>query len=441
MEGFLHAVSSVTIILLLTATGYFCAARGWMAPQAKAFIGKFTLSVAIPCMSVYGLTNNLTRDLLVQSGSFLLVPLLGTVVITILSLLVGRLLKLPRKKLGVFMMMCSVSNAIFVGLAMCTELFGDTCTPYVMLYYLVNTSFVQLLFLSLVRWSGESRGFDLKMLQKFLTTPAVIAVFVGLALVWFEVRLPSLVMSYCRYMNNLVTPLALLLTGYIIHDIGLKNVRLDRDLGIAMIFRFLLAPALSVALCRAFGVTGLAHDVLIVETAMPVVTQTVVAAAEYGAALDLRLCDGLRGIAPHEADTLVMAGMGGETIIQILTDSPWPRTSGCTLLLQPQTKVELLRRWLSENGYACRDERLVWDKGKLYVVLQMAAGEAFTPEEARLYAGFCLENDPLYGDYLDAQLRRLRRRLEGLHRSREDADCGTLPELIAALEKKKEALS
>lgn len=179
MEGFLHAVSSVTIILLLTATGYLCAERGWMGPQAKAFIGKFTLSVAIPCMSVYGLTNNLTRDLLVQSGSFLLVPLLGTVVITILSLLVGRLLKLPRKKLGVFMMMCSVSNAIFVGLAMCTELFGDTCTPYVMLYYLVNTSFVQLLFLSLVRWSGESRGFDLKMLQKFLTTPAVIAVFVG----------------------------------------------------------------------------------------------------------------------------------------------------------------------------------------------------------------------------------------------------------------------
>ena len=32
MEGFLHAVSSVTIILLLTVTGYFCAARGWMGP-------------------------------------------------------------------------------------------------------------------------------------------------------------------------------------------------------------------------------------------------------------------------------------------------------------------------------------------------------------------------------------------------------------------------
>ena len=61
MESFLHAVTSVTIILLLTATGYFCAVRGWMSPQAKRFISRFTMSVAVPCMCVYGLTNNLTR--------------------------------------------------------------------------------------------------------------------------------------------------------------------------------------------------------------------------------------------------------------------------------------------------------------------------------------------------------------------------------------------
>ena len=125
MEGFLHAVSSVTIILLLTATGYFCAARGWMGPDAKRFISKFTMSVAIPCMCVYGLTKNLTRELLALSPGFLLVPFLSTLGAFLLSLLAGKLLKLPRRKLGVFMMMCSVSNAIFIGLPMCTELFGD----------------------------------------------------------------------------------------------------------------------------------------------------------------------------------------------------------------------------------------------------------------------------------------------------------------------------
>ena len=154
----------------------------------------------------------------------------------------------------------------------------------------------------------------------------------------------------------------------------------------------------------------------------------------------LRLCPGLSAIRPEEGDTIAIAGMGGENIAMILSAAPWTADGQHTLLLQPQTKVELLRRWLSENGYACRDERLVWDKGKLYVVLQMTAGEPFTPDEARLYGGLHLEGDPLYGDYLDAQLHRLRRRLDGLGHSREGADCGTLPQLIAALEKKKEAL-
>ena len=283
MESFLHAVASVTIILLLTATGYFCAAMGWMSPQAKRFISKFTMSVAIPCMCVYGLTNNLTHELLAGSLGFLLVPLLSTVGAFLLSLLVGRLLKLPRKRLGVFMMMCSVSNAIFIGLPMCTELFGEACTPYVMLYYLVNTSFVQLVGLSLVRWAGEGGGFDKRMIKKFLTTPAVIGVLVSFVLVFTGIRLPSLVMSYCKYMNNLVTPLALLLTGYIIYEIGLKNLKLDRDLAIMLLFRFLLVPGVSFALCELFGVAGLGRSVLLVERAMPVVTQTVVAAADYGA--------------------------------------------------------------------------------------------------------------------------------------------------------------
>ena len=283
MGTFLHAVASVTLILLLTATGYFCARMGWMSPQVKRFLSKFTMSVAIPCMCVYGLTKNLTREMLALSPGFLLVPFLSTLGAFLLSLLAGRLLKLPRRKLGVFMMMCAVSNAIFIGLPMCTELFGEICTPYVMLYYLVNTSFVQLVGLPLVRWSGDGGGFDRRMLKKFLTTPAVIGVLLSFVLVFTGVSLPPLVMSYCKYMNNLVTPLALLLTGYIIYEIGLKNLRLDRDLAIVMIFRFLLVPASSFALCALLGIEGLARSVLLVETAMPVVTQTVVAAADYGA--------------------------------------------------------------------------------------------------------------------------------------------------------------
>ena len=55
-------------------------------------------------------------------------------------------------------------------------------------------------------------------------------------------------MSYAKYINNTVTPLALLLTGCIIHEIGLRSLRLTPTLGVMMVFRFVISPALGAAL-------------------------------------------------------------------------------------------------------------------------------------------------------------------------------------------------
>ena len=134
-------------------------------------------------------------------------------------------------------------------------------------------------------------------------------------------------------------------------------------------------------------------------------------AEEYGTqGLDFRLCDGLSGIEPEETDTVVIAGMGGETIRDILRAAPWAADGHHTLLLQPMTKVELLRGWLRENGYRCTE-----------------------------YGGFCLEHDPLYGLYLEQQLRRLYLRMDGLHRGGDESEAEPLAALADILEEKKEA--
>ena len=283
MDTFLHAVSSVALILLLTATGYFCAAKGWMTADAKHFISKFLMNAAIPCMCIYSFQVNLSRTLLEQSARMLLTGFCSCLLDFLLAFALGKLLRLPRRKLGIFIMMCAVSNCVFIGLAMCTELFGSECTPYVMIYWVVSTSFMQLGGVSLVRWSGEAGGFSAKTLLHFIKTPPILGTLAGLVLVLLDIRLPAIALSYGRYMNSVVTPLALLLTGYIIYEIGLKQLRLDRTLGCVLAFRFIAAPALCLALCAFFGVTGLARSVFVVEAAMPVVTQTVVAATEYGA--------------------------------------------------------------------------------------------------------------------------------------------------------------
>lgn len=283
MATFLHAVASVTIILLLTATGWFCGYKGWMTAESKAFISRFLLSMAVPCMSIYGLRSNLTREMLATSWEMLAVPYLCIALLFAFSYLLARLLKLPKERQGVFMVMCSMSNSLFVGYAMCTELFGEACVPYVMFFWFASTCYTQTLAMWLIRRSGESDGGARKHPLAFLRTPTVLGVFTGTLLVLLDVQLPSFLLSYLRYMNNIVSPLALILTGYIIFEMGWDKLRVDRDLAIAMCCRFLFAPALFMVFCGVFGIEGLARSTYLVQASMPIVTQTVVAAAQYHA--------------------------------------------------------------------------------------------------------------------------------------------------------------
>ena len=81
------------------------------------------------------------------------------------------------------------------------------------------------------------------------------------------------------------------------------------------------------------------------------------------------VADGLEGVEETETDTVVAAGLGGETIIGILKNAPWTKKNGVRLILQPQTKTEILYGWLTAEGYIIRDATLARDKGRLYIVI------------------------------------------------------------------------
>jgi len=77
---------------------------------------------------------------------------------------------------------------------------------------------------------------------------------------------------------------------------------------------------------------------------------------------------GLTGIKKNDVDTIVIAGLGGETIIDILKDSPWTKNN-LKLILQPQTKINLLCRFLYDNEYKIEKTFFTYDRGKRYTVI------------------------------------------------------------------------
>lgn len=109
--------------------------------------------------------------------------------------------------------------------------------------------------------------------------------------------------------------------------------------------------------------------------------------------IDLRLCDGLQDISPEEVDEIVIAGMGGEVISEIINNARWLKNSYYKLILQPMSHSEDLRKYLCDNGFFIKNERAVESENRIYTVIEARyCGEKIEYNDLFLYIGKLQEN-------------------------------------------------
>ena len=93
--------------------------------------------------------------------------------------------------------------------------------------------------------------------------------------------------------------------------------------------------------------------------------------------IETRLSDGLSALGPGEADSIVIAGMGGPLMIRILSAHPEVTASAKELILQPQSEVEKVRAWLCEKNYEITEEHMVFEEGKYYPMFKAAGNPGY----------------------------------------------------------------
>ena len=91
--------------------------------------------------------------------------------------------------------------------------------------------------------------------------------------------------------------------------------------------------------------------------------------------IELRLGDGLTVLHPGEADQIIISGMGGLLMTRILKDSPQIPAAAKALILQPQSDIDLVRRYLHESGFCIEKEDMTIDEGKYYTVIRAVHGK------------------------------------------------------------------
>ncbi len=125
--------------------------------------------------------------------------------------------------------------------------------------------------------------------------------------------------------------------------------------------------------------------------------------------IETRLSDGLSELRAGEADTVVIAGMGGELMLRILREGSHVWDSVGRFVLSPQSELAIFRRGLESMGFAIEEEIMLREDGKYYTVMVAVRGAMHYEEEFCYQYGDCLirKKSPVLREYLEREREKL----------------------------------
>ena len=298
MLSIFESLSGVFSCMLMIGLGYYLTEKKWFNKEVGQLFSKFAMTVTIPLYMVVSMMKSYTKADLLQLGMAVIVPLVTMVTTYLIGIAISLLIRVPDYRRGTFRAMFFVSNSAFIGFPVQIALFGDKALPIAVMYYLVQS----LLFwtigaygLSLdgpkfARVEGVQNGADLEVprilslqtVKKIMSPPLIGAIF-AILFILGSIKLPTFLHSTFNYLGSMTTPLAMLFLGIAIHLANLRSVRITRDMATLIAARFIIAPAVVLVACQIFPVPDLMRKVLVIEAAMPVMTQVGIAARAYKA--------------------------------------------------------------------------------------------------------------------------------------------------------------
>lgn len=141
-------------------------------------------------------------------------------------------------------------------------------------------------------------------------------------------------------------------------------------------------------------------------------------AAKYGVSDKMRfvLSDGLHGLTAADVDDVIIAGMGGELILRIISEAEWLCAPDKHLILQPMTTAAQLRSGLAALGFEIEREEAVYDGKKIYSVLSVYyTGELCADLPLlEVHMGKILPHSEHSARYAETVLHNLTNKLQGL---------------------------
>ena len=309
------AIQSILMIIILISFGYFTAYKGWVSKGTPKFITRLIINITLPCTILNSFLTNFTAQELGSSGIYILTAFAGVLAIYFVGLAAARIVKIERRRRGVFTALFSFSNSVFIGFPVALAIFGEKAMIFAIFYFFANTTCFNSLGYLQIAADGEYirqeklKGTDVPengsvkeglygdgnaalgaprretalSIIKRVMQPPIFALIAAIILVLANAKLPVFVSSTLSYAGGITSPLSLIFVGMILHRVGFKSLRFEKGLPLVMAGRFLFAPLVMFGLSFLFGTDSFAAQVFVVQMALPCMVTAVIYAEACGA--------------------------------------------------------------------------------------------------------------------------------------------------------------
>jgi len=272
-------INQLITLFLVIGLGFFLKKVNLMPDAFNKQVTKLLLYVTMPCLIISSVLGMENRPSLQNILICFLIAIIMYSFLPIIGFILTKILFVPQKQVGLYIFMATFLNVGFMGFPLINALLGAEAMLYTSIINIVFNlcSFSYGLLLMNIGSDNE-----IKLTPKRFLTPGLILSIVAIIIYFINPTVPGCVSKSIEYVGSLTTPLAMLVIGTSLANIGAKELFSDWRLYVFTLLKQILIPIAVSPILKYFIHDSILLYVVFIMISVPIANSSVLFATEYG---------------------------------------------------------------------------------------------------------------------------------------------------------------
>ncbi|WP_291636261.1 AEC family transporter [Clostridium sp.] len=268
-------LNQVIVLFIIMSVGFYAKKKRYLNNAVDTGMSELLINITLPFMIVTSFNIQYQAEMISNAQKILMYSFIIHIGLIFISKML--FFKLPKNKQQVFRFITIFSNVGFMGYPVLESIYGSIGVFYAAIF---NIPFNLLVWtVGVMLYTGEK---DFKSMRKAMANPALIAVFIGIILFAFSIRLPLTIETSLKLVGSTTTPLSMLVVGSMLAEMKIKDIFSDISIYYATLVRLLVVPMIVYVVLKLIKADELLLNICVILQAMPAAVSAAIIAEKYG---------------------------------------------------------------------------------------------------------------------------------------------------------------